>query len=106
MIPEKLLDFINKFSKFSGYKINTQKPIIFLCTKNKRSERAIKETIPCIHPKLLQSCLTLCDPMDFSLPSSSVHGNVQPRILEWVAVPPPGDPPNPGMEPCLLCLLH
>ena len=35
----------------------------------------------------LQSCLTLCDPMDYSLPGSSVHGIIQARILEWVAVP-------------------
>ena len=31
-----------------------------------------------------QSCLTLCDPMDRSLPGSSVHGILQARILEWV----------------------
>ena len=35
---------------------------------------------------LLQSCLTLCDPMDCSLPGSSVHGISQARILEWVAI--------------------
>ena len=33
-----------------------------------------------------QSCLTLCDPMDCSLPGSSVHGTLQPRILEKVAI--------------------
>ena len=37
--------------------------------------------------KLLQSCSTLCDPMDCSLPDSSVHGILQARILEWVAMP-------------------
>ena len=31
-------------------------------------------------------CLTLCDPMDCSLPGSSVHGIFQARILEWVAI--------------------
>ena len=36
--------------------------------------------------KLLQSCPTLFDPMDCSLPSSSVHGNLQGRVLEWVAI--------------------
>ena len=35
----------------------------------------------------LQSCLTLCNPMDYSPPGSSVHGILQARILEWVAVP-------------------
>ena len=33
-----------------------------------------------------QSCLTLCDPMDVSLPGSSVHGIFQARVLGWVAV--------------------
>ena len=34
----------------------------------------------------LQSCPTLCDPMDHSPPGSSVHGILQARILEWVAI--------------------
>ena len=41
----------------------------------------------CVLAKLLQSFLTLCDPMDCSPPGSSVHGILQPRILEWVAMP-------------------
>ena len=36
--------------------------------------------------KLFQSCPTVCDPMDCSLPGSSVHGILQARVLEWVAV--------------------
>ena len=36
--------------------------------------------------KLLQSCLTLCDPIDDSPPGSSVPGILQARILEWVAI--------------------
>ena len=46
-----------------------------------------------------QWCPTLCDPMDCSLPSSSVHGILQERILEQLPCPPPGDLPEPGMEP-------
>ena len=34
-----------------------------------------------------QLCLILCDPMDCNLPGSSVHGILQARILEWVAIP-------------------
>ena len=49
-----------------------------------------------------QSCPALCNPMDCSLPGSSVHGNLQAIILEWVASPPPGDLPNPGIEPTSL----
>ena len=36
---------------------------------------------------MLQSCLTLCDPTDYSPKGSSVHGVPQARILEWVAMP-------------------
>ena len=40
----------------------------------------------CMRTKWLQLCLTLCDPMDCSLPDSSVHGILQTRILEWAAI--------------------
>ena len=36
--------------------------------------------------EVAQSCLTLCDPMDCSLPGSSVHGIFQAIVLEWIAV--------------------
>ena len=36
--------------------------------------------------KLLQSCLTLCDPIDGSPPGSPVHGIFQARVLQWVAI--------------------
>ena len=36
--------------------------------------------------KSLQSCLTLCNPVDGSLPGSSVHGSFQARVLEWGAI--------------------
>ena len=45
-----------------------------------------------------QSCLTLCGPTDCSPPGSSVHGILQARILEWVAMPSPRDFPDPGIE--------
>ena len=41
----------------------------------------------CVCAKLLQLCLTLWDPTDYSPPGSSVHGILQARILEWVAIP-------------------
>ena len=40
-----------------------------------------------LRAKSLQSCLTLCDPKDCSPPGSSVHGILQARILQWVAMP-------------------
>ena len=36
--------------------------------------------------KSLQSCLTLHDPIDGSLPGSSIHGILQAKVLEWVAI--------------------
>src|SRR5574338_653474 len=36
--------------------------------------------------EVAQSCLTLIDPMDYSLPGSSIHGIFQTRVLEWGAI--------------------
>ena len=41
----------------------------------------------CVYARSLQLCLNLCDPVDCSLPGSSVHGILQERILEWVDIP-------------------
>ena len=46
--------------------------------KEQRNERSESE--------VAQSCLTLCNPMDCSLPGSSVHRIFKARILEWVAI--------------------
>ena len=43
-----------------------------------------------------QSCQTLCDTMDCSSPGSSVHGILQARVLEWVAMPSSGGLPTKG----------
>ena len=50
-----------------------------------------------------QLCPTLCDPMDYSLPGSSVHWIFQARILEWVAISFPRVLPTQGLN---LGLLH
>ena len=49
--------------------------------------------------QVTQSCATLCDPMDCSSPGSSVHGILQARVLQWVAMPSSRNLPNPGTEP-------
>ena len=43
--------------------------------------------IACMCVLVTQSCPALCIPIDCSLPGSSVHGILQARILEWVAMP-------------------
>ena len=57
---------------------------------------------------ILQLPPTLCDSIDCSLLSSSVHGILQARILEWVAIPPSrvSSSHTQGPNPGLLCLLH
>ena len=42
--------------------------------------------VAAVAAKSLQSCPTLCDPMDCSLPGFSIHGILQARTLEWVAI--------------------
>ena len=51
-----------------------------------------------MYVSVTRSCLTLCDPMDCSLPGSSVHGISQARILEWTAISFSRDLPNPGVQ--------
>ena len=58
----------------------------------------------CMHPKSLQSYLTLCDPMDCSPPGSSAHGILQTKYWSGLPCPPPGHLPDPGMEPRSLTL--
>ena len=43
--------------------------------------------LPAVRVKSLQSCPTLCSPVDCSPPDSSVRGLLQARTLEWVAMP-------------------
>ena len=52
-----------------------------------RSSSWARRGPPCLQVKVTQLCLTLCNPMDCSLPGASVHGILQARILEWVAIP-------------------
>ena len=62
-------------------------------------QKTKRQSTYCMHAQLLQSGHTLCDPMDCSPPGSSVHGILQARILECVAMPSTGDFPDPGIEP-------
>ena len=46
-----------------------------------------------------QSCLTLCDPLDCSPPDSFVHGILQARILDWIAIPFSRASSQPSIKP-------
>ena len=49
-------------------------------------EEHLAECLHLVKVKVTQSCPTLCNPVDCSLPGSSVHGILQARVLEWVAI--------------------
>ena len=57
----------------------------------------------CVHTQSLQSCPTLWAPMDCRPPGSSVHGILQTRILEWVAMPFSGASPPPSDQTHVSC---
>ena len=54
--------------------------------------------------KVVQWCLTLCNPMNCSLPGSSVHRILQVRILEWVAVAFSRGPSQPRDRTQVSCI--
>ena len=57
--------------------------------------------LTCLRAKSLQSCLTLCDPVDCSPPGSSVGRILQARILGWVAMPSSGGCSQPRDQTCV-----
>ena len=60
--------------------------------------------IACMPANSLQLCPTLCNPMDCSLPGSSVHGILQARILEWVAMPSSRGSSQSRDQTCVSCI--
>ena len=68
-------ELMNEYSKLAGYKTNTEKSLAFLYTAAAAAAA-----------KSLQSCPTLCDPIDGGPPGSPVPGILQARTLEWVAI--------------------
>ena len=56
------------------------------CLDNNPRQMIVQISHGAAAAKSLQSCLTLCDPMDGSPPGSSIHGIFQARVLEWGAI--------------------
>ena len=67
-------------NSFRWLKLTLRKPLHFKDCVDLLVKWIVKVTVA-------QPCLTLCNPMDCSLPGSSVHGILQARILEWLAIP-------------------
>ena len=78
--------YIDVFMQFCSTRIYMTEVIICIYTYK------LYRCMHCIHIQtaccclIIQSCQTLYNPMDCSLPGSSVHGILQARILEWVAI--------------------
>ena len=79
ILPRMHYSFLHIVSTCQNVRGNLESYIgwVFTDWKVKRSVKVL----------VAQSCLTLCDPMDCSPPSSSVHGILQAIILEWIAIP-------------------
>ena len=61
---------------------------IFLLSRTHLNDAFLQDTnLTTVCVKSLQLCPTLCDHVDCSPPDSSVHGILQARILEWIAMP-------------------
>ena len=89
------------------------KGALFCQIDYKRAKEAMRQgeqlrcVVNCVHAKLLQWCLTLCSPINYCPPGSSVHGILQARILEQVAMPfsrvfsQPRDPAHISYVSCI-----
>ena len=75
-----------------SHKAVVKESVVFITRCKARSQA-------CVHAKSLQMCLTLSDPMDCSLPGSSVHRYPRQEYWSGFLCPPPGDLPVPGIKP-------
>ena len=75
-----------KIINFSFLKTATVNPVGFVSSFKKHSIFKTTSWWFLLLSEVAQSCLTLCDPMDCSLQLYSVHGIIQARVLEWVAI--------------------
>ena len=88
-------DWLDKLLKFQGdweidrrdQRVYSQRTGVQGVREEKEEGQRLCAKIVCVRVLVTQSCPTLCDPMDCSPPGSSVHGILQARILEWVAIP-------------------
>ena len=76
-----VLHALHSVIQFPGWRTEGWLQPVFMCAKS------------------LQLCLTICDPMNCSPPGSAVHGILQTRILEWVAMPSSKGSPQSRLEP-------
>ena len=81
-----LLMKVNEESEKVGLKLNIQKTKIMASSSTTSGHHPFNGRKSESEIEVIQSCPTLCDPVDCSLPGSSIHGLFQARVLEWVAI--------------------
>ena len=98
------------YGKTASVKLWNQRITGKLSRTIQEGKRAVAWAFTCKHEKTdvcvksFLLCPTLCDPMECSLPGSSVHGILQARILEWVAMPSSRGSSWPRDWTCISCL--
>ena len=71
---------------FLPAKSHGQRSLVGYSPWGSKESESTEQTCTEIESEVSQSCPTLCEPMDCSLPGSSVHEILQARVLEWVAI--------------------
>ena len=97
---------IIKYNTLLGFMLDDIVGYLGVLSMFKVGEAMMFRSLYCVVCLVAQSCPTLCDPLDYSPPGSSIHGILQARILEWVAIPfsrgssqPPGiGPRSPSLQ--------
>ena len=82
-------NLISGSSAFSKSSLNIWKFMVHVPLKSGLEifEHYFASMCVCVCLLVTQSCLTLCDPMNHSPPEFSIHGILQARILDWIAIP-------------------
>ena len=76
---------VGQWVEIKGRNLSSTKMEIILKERSSHLRKTV-DLAAAAAAKLLQSCLTLCNPIDSSPPGSSVPGTLQARALEWVAI--------------------
>ena len=117
MCPEICIRMFIVMSFIKNSDDHSQKNCYIYWTESNTTRHVMKVTglygsfSPTWQSEVIQSCPTLCDPMDCSLPGSSIHGIFQARTLEWVAISFSRRSSltqglNPGLPHCRQMLYH
>ena len=86
-------------STFKQFSLQNSVCKLVSCPSQEFIQNDLSQTIESIHAcSVTKSSLTLCNPMDWSLPGYPVYGISQARILEWLPFLPPRDLPDPEIE--------